>query len=208
MINHEPKWGFYNMMLELNTLLKISHLVGLIAGFGGALYCDILIFRKGIFKRIDEETLNQLFVMSKVVLLGLVLLWVSGVILANQIIAEKPMFWNNDKFWAKVTIVMVLTINGFFIHNWALSQMRQKLGKRLFEDTGFAKTAVFCFVASLSLSSWLLPFIMGSAPELSYVIAYESFFVLYFMMIATFWSLLMAVGSYSEKYFREHPQHA
>lgn len=169
--------------MEYLTFLKIMHLIGLTAGLGGALYSDFLMVANGVLRRLNKQTLTEVKRLSKFVTYGLVLLWVSGVALAYEISLTNPEFLTNEKFWAKVTIVSVLTLNGIFVHYVVLNEARRSIGKRLLIDSSIPMLVVLALSGSVSFVSWMIPFILGKAPEFSYVVPLENILTLWVLAI-------------------------
>ena len=160
--------------MEYITFLKIVHLIGLMAGLGGALYSDFLMVTNGVLRPLNKRTLTEVKRLSKFVTYGLLLLWVSGAALAYEISLTKPEFLTNEKFWAKMVIVVVLTLNGFFVHHVVLNEAKRSIGKRLLIDSSIPMLVVLAVSGSISFVSWMTPFILGKAPEFSYVIPIEN----------------------------------
>ena len=169
--------------MEYLTFLKIMHLIGLTAGLGGALYSDFLMVTNGVFKRLNEQTLTEVKRLSKFVTYGLLLLWISGAALAYEISLTKPEFLTNEKFWAKVIIVAVLTLNGVFVHYVVLNEAKRSIGKRLLIDSSIPMLVVLAVSGSVSFVSWMVPFILGKAPEFSYVVPMENILTLWVIAI-------------------------
>lgn len=171
--------------MEYLTFLKIMHLTGLMSGFGGALYTDYLMITRGIFRPLQSGTIDEIKRLSHFVAFGLLLLWVSGMALAYEIVLTKPEFLSNDKFWAKVLIVCALTLNGFFIHFYVLKEAQKSLNKRLLIDSSLSVIIILTSCGSLSFVSWVTPFILGKAPEFSYVVPFELIITLWIMAVLT-----------------------
>ena len=169
--------------MEYLTFLKIMHLIGLTAGLGGALYSDFLMVVNGVLRQLNKQTLTEVKRLSKFVTYGLVLLWVSGAALAYEISLTNPEFLTNEKFWAKVIIVSVLTLNGIFVHYVVLNEARRSIGKRLLIDSSIPMLVVLALSGSVSFISWLIPFILGKAPEFSYVVPLENILTLWVLAI-------------------------
>lgn len=175
------------MMIEPLTILKMIHLVGLVMGLGGAIYCDLYMLKNGVMAKLTDDTVERIEDMSKIVTLGLGVLWASGLLLVFFITRENPAFWSNGKFWAKATIVVVLTLNGMAIHRLGLPFARARIGHRLFEGVTGPTVGTFALLGAISSISWGIPFLLGKAPELSYVVPYAAFFPPYIAMIGAFW---------------------
>lgn len=171
--------------MEYLTFLKIMHLIGLTAGLGGAFYSDFLIVTHGVFRRFNKRTLTEVKRLSKFVTYGLLLLWVSGAALVYEISLTKPEFLTNEKFWAKMVIVAVLTLNGFFVHYVVLNEAKRSIGKRLLIDSTLPMLTVLALSGSISFVSWITPFILGKAPEFSYVVPFETLLIIWVVAIVS-----------------------
>lgn len=155
--------------MHIITFIKIFHLFGLVMGFGGAILLDLTIFTRGILRPVSAFTIHQTEVLSRVVTWGLVILWMTGIALIWMNTMDKPEYLTNQKLWAKIAIVMLLTANGVLIHHKILPYLKSSVGKRLFEGMGRRMLAAFTLVGSISFVSWTTPFILGKASELNYV---------------------------------------
>lgn len=172
--------------MEYLTFLKIMHLVGVMAGFGGALYTDFVMIKGGVLQPLKTETLHEIERLARIVMYGLLLLWISGIVLTIEVIRINPQFLQNDKFWAKVAIVSVLTMNGFFIHRFVLKEAQKSVNRRLLIDSSLSALLVLAVAGSVSFVSWTTPFVLGKAPEFSYVIPFGT--------IIAFWAFAILVS--------------
>ena len=155
--------------MHIITFIKIFHLFGLVMGFGGAVLLDLTIFTRGILRPVSAFTIHQTEVLSRVVTWGLVILWTTGIALIWINTMDKPEYLTNQKLWAKIAIVVLLTANGILIHHKILPYLKASVGKRLFEGMAKRMLAAFTLVGSVSFVSWTTPFILGKASELNYV---------------------------------------
>jgi hypothetical protein len=181
--------------MHLLTFIKIFHLLGLVMGFGGAILLDATIFTRGVIRPVSQYTIHQAEVLSRIVSLGLVLLWGTGIGLIWLNLAEKPEYLTNQKLWAKIFIVVLLTMNGVFIHNKVMPLLKQRVGKRLFDNVGSMQLAVLTFIGSVSFVSWTVPFVLGKASELNYVTPMWIILAFYFVAVVTMWAGLYMVMS-------------
>lgn len=117
----------------IKELLLLLHLVGVAFGVGGAWILDaLLIFhlKKNI---ITKDKLHFINFTSKIVLIGLSVLWVSGLSFLIHYFLFSPENLTNQKVWAKVFIVFTLTVNGYFIHKKMLSALNEISGKTILD---------------------------------------------------------------------------
>ncbi len=173
--------------MHLLTFVKIAHLFGLVMGLGGAVLLDLTIFNRGIIRPISNYTVHQAEVLSRIVTAGLALLWFTGLALIWINLAEKPEYLTNQKLWAKIAIVIVLTVNGVFIHRHVLPILKEKIGCRLFDQLNRSHVALLTLMGSISFVSWTMPFVLGKASELNYVTPMHVILAAYCMAISAAW---------------------
>lgn len=174
--------------MSLLTTLKLIHLVGLMMGFGGAILADFLILRRAILTPIEKQTIESVQHLSHIVLAGLAILWVSGAGLVYVRYSMNPDFLMNEKVWAKVAIVAILTINGFAVHNIALSYLKSRVGKQMFSPDLPRNMIGLTFVAAVSSVSWFVPFVLGTAAEFNFTVPALAILGVYAVMVLSAWS--------------------
>jgi hypothetical protein len=179
--------------MHLLTFIRILHLLGLVMGFGGALLLDGTIFMRGVIRPVSRYTIHQAELLSRVVTWGLILLWTTGFALIWLNLLEKPDYLTNQKLWAKIIIVVLLTLNGVFIHNKVMPMLKQRLGQRLFVRVSRAQLAALTLIGSISFVSWTMPFILGKASELNYVTPMWFILSIYASALAATWIGLFAL---------------
>lgn len=173
--------------LTVLTILRLVHLVGLIMGLGGALLADYTIFSRGVIRPVDDYTIFQARFLSHVVTAGLCVLWVSGFALIMIRLQLQPDFMHNPKVWAKIMIVVLLTINGVLVHKLVLPLLARSAGRRLFDGTTERQIAGMTFLGSVSLVSWSLPFVLGKASGLNFITPMSSILAVYLVCILAAW---------------------
>ncbi len=165
--------------LKLHTLLVVAHLIGLALGAGGAIVTDIFVTRYAIFNRIDARTPDVVAFLGNIVAVGLIILWLTGLALMAEAMMLKPLFYTNEKFWAKFAVVILLTINGIGIHHRIMPILKAQVGQKLFDGLPASTTIALCATGALSFVSWMFPILLGSAKELSYVASFAELMALY-----------------------------
>lgn len=158
---------------DLHTLVVVVHLVALGLGAGGALITDFYIVRYAMMRPITPGVADTVEFLGTMVSIGLVLLWVSGIFLTLELYLAKPMFATNQKFWAKVIIVAVLTINGINIHHRILPLLKAQVGRTLFDGLSPGRVQFLAAVGAISVVSWIFPLVLGTARQLNYVTPVE-----------------------------------
>ena len=178
------------------TALKLIHLVGLMMGFGGAILADILILKRAILAPIEKHTIESVQHLSHIVLAGLGLLWVSGAALVYVRYSADPAFLMNEKVWAKVAIVAILTINGFAVHNIALSYLKSRTGRQMF-NPGLPRHMIgLTFVAAVSSVSWFVPFVLGVAAEYNFTVPAVLILGVYASMVLGAWGAFYGLARF------------
>ena len=176
--------------LKLHTILIVFHLIGLIIGFGVAIAVDALMLKRAFFSRINRDLIHTIEFLSQLVTLGLVILWISGIALALDNYHANASFVTNAKFWAKVCIVIVLTIGASNIHTNVLPRVRQYEGRSLLDRASAGTCFTWALASAVSIVSWTLPVLLGSARELSYV---TPFFTVIFFYVGCIISVFIPI---------------
>ena len=175
---------------KLHTILIVFHLIGLIIGFGVAIAVDALMLKRAFFSRINRDLIHTIEFLSQLVTLGLVILWISGIALALDNYHANASFVTNAKFWAKVCIVIVLTIGAYNIHTNVLPRVRQYEGRSLLDRASAGTCFTWALASAVSIVSWTLPVLLGSARELSYV---TPFFTVIFFYVGCIISVFIPI---------------
>ncbi|WP_194774405.1 hypothetical protein [Pararhodonellum marinum] len=160
------------------------HLLGMTLGLGGTLILDILIFHFMRDFHISKKEAVIMHLISQLILIGLILLIVSGVALYYT---QPDVYLASDRWLMKMTAVVFLTINGLFLNFYMMPKIEQLSLKE--EDTGDNKTlkrTAFA-VGGISMVSWLAAFVLAMIKDL------ENFPYLY-MLIPYLVLIGLAIG--------------
>ncbi len=145
----------------LKTGLRFTHFVGLALGLGGATLLDLMMLRFCLRGRIQPETYSIFTFSSKIISIGLHILWLSGLgFLFFYALYDLAKLYN-PKVHAKIVVVMILMVNGVFIHNVILPTIRNQIGKPLFEGLSLTKQNIFMISGAVSAVSWYVPLALG-----------------------------------------------
>ncbi len=171
--------------IQLKTVLIILHLVGLIFGFGAATIGDLL-FAKAIFQnRMNHSQFRYLKLVTECVVFGLVILCVSGFGFLGLYYFGDQSLLDNEKLWSKVVIVLVLTINGLFMHDYVLPLFEKQLDRPLMNADSMQKNVFLLFApGAISVVSWYFSMILGAAKELNFKVSMLQVLGLYFSVVA------------------------
>ncbi|WP_372972411.1 hypothetical protein [Marinobacter sp.] len=168
----------------LKTLFVAGHLVGLAFGVGGALTLDIIAFRYFYLDRITHEKLVLFNFIARLVTTGLLTLWATGLAFLWIYWQFEPQLLANPKVWAKLVIVLVLTVNGYFLHHKVFPILERNLGKPLFYRVTVDEKAMMFTFSSISIISWGFPLVLGIARSLNFTTGMENILAFYFLMLS------------------------
>ncbi|GJD43667.1 hypothetical protein AFCDBAGC_1519 [Methylobacterium cerastii] len=169
--------------IRILTLLVGLHLIGLCLGLGGATMLDFWILRWMRWGGLPAEIARTFLFVSKVVSVGIGLLWVSGLGFLALYWFESPEKLANPKLVAKVSVVVVLTVNGLLIHALVLPGVLRDVSRPMFEGVSRLRTGVFLISGAISGVSWYAAFAMGLMRELNGRVGYGPLLGLWFVAV-------------------------
>ncbi|BAQ46963.1 hypothetical protein PUR29_16070 [Methylobacterium ajmalii] len=152
------------------TLLVGLHLIGLSFGLGGATMLDFWILRWMRWGSLPPEIARIFLFVSKVVTVGLGLLWLSGLGFLAVYAVESPEKLANPKLWAKLVVVLALTVNGLLIHAVVLPGVLRDLSRPMLDGVSGVRTGIFLVSGAVSGVSWYAAFALGLMRELNGVV--------------------------------------
>jgi hypothetical protein len=156
--------------LALKSGLRVVHFLGLVLGLGAATLLDLIILRFLIKQEVSADHCQTVEFSSKVVAVGLALLWVSGFGFLLHYELFDPAKLGNQKVWAKIAIVGILTLNGMFIHRLVLPLIRRNIGRSFFDGLSNVQRSLLLILGVVSGISWYVPMLLGSIPQLNFVV--------------------------------------
>jgi len=143
-----------------------------------------MILRFLVRRRITPDHARIVDFMAKVVFGGLAILWVSGIFYLISYAVFDPVKLGNQKVWAKIVIVTLLTINGHFIHHIVLPMVRQQVGRSLFDGLAFSQRSMLLMFGAISVTSWYIPLALGVAAFLNFVLPATVILAAYALIVA------------------------
>jgi hypothetical protein len=191
--------------IRVLTLFVGLHLIGLCFGLGGATMLDFWILRWMRWGGLPPEIARTFLFVSKVVSVGTVLLWISGLGFLALYSVESPEKLSNPKLLAKFTIVLVLTVNGLLIHALVLPSVLRDVSRPMFEGVSHLTTIVFLVSGAVSGVSWYAAFALGLMRELNGRVSTGLLLSLWLVAVITaalgafaFWQYLLARSARGE----------
>ena len=167
----------------IRTGLRIVHLCGLVLGVGAATLLDLIIARFVLMRGISKEHIHVIDFSSRIVTVGLSLLWISGIGFLIYYGFFDPVKLQNPKIWAKIAIVAVLSINGILVHFFVLPRIRNQVGKRLLDGLSQFHCSLLLLAGTVSAISWYVPLMLGAIPQLNFVVPAEVILVSYALLL-------------------------
>ncbi|WP_190362357.1 hypothetical protein [Pseudomonas extremaustralis] len=124
---------------------------------------------------------------SDAVTIGLCLLWLSGLGFLALYAMESPEKFENPKLWAKVIVVIALTINGIIIHAFVLPEALRDVSRPLLFGVSHKRAVLFLASGVISGVSWYTAFAFGIFRELNNSVT--------FSLLVTMWLMLIVAAS-------------
>jgi hypothetical protein len=178
---------------DSKTALRFVHFIGLALGLGAATLLDLMLLRFFVREPISRQQWKLVHFSAGIVNVGLMLLWASGIGFIVHYALFDPNKLMNEKIWAKLAIVFVLTMNGLFIHSVILPRIRAQLGKTLFDGMSQFQKSVFLVCGGISVTSWYAPVALGAFPQLNFAVPATTILLTYGMLLGIV-SVLMHIA--------------
>ena len=152
---------------RLHTMLVLGHILALALGLGSALLADWIVLRKLAFGTVSQKAAQQLIDLSHAVCAGLVLIWITGALLVTDNALDTPASVMNQKLWAKLAIVIALTVNAVLLHRIVMPMVKRRVGQPLFASVFEWRLMVSTLLGAVSAVSWVFSAYLGVARELN-----------------------------------------
>ena len=170
-------------LTDLKSTVTFLHLSGLALGIGGAWILDLFVIKHLVNNRITEDRFYCIQFVSKLVLTGLAILWISGLFFIMYYYFFTPEFLLNDKVWAKMMIVVILSTNGYFVHRWLIPNIKRCVGKTILEGISSRDTHIMVSIGVISFFSWLFPIVLGVLKSVNFSTSISDIIGVYLIVI-------------------------
>ncbi|MEP0943223.1 MAG: hypothetical protein ABJH63_00745 [Rhizobiaceae bacterium] len=179
------------IMPSWRSFLVVAHQASLVVGLGAAFFLDLYLAQFLRHRVVSQQTLDLVQFGSHLVSWGLSAIWLTGGAILFYYFMWAPELLQNPKIWAKLVIVLALTINGMLIHRVALDGLRHCLGRSIL-DQNFPRVAItFLPMVAISTVSWGFAFVLGAFRELNNTYDSQSILIGYFVLLATVYCILV-----------------
>lgn len=166
-------------------VIRIFHFIGLSMGLGAATLLDLMIIRFFLGQEMTQQKFEMFRFLADLVNVGLKLLWVTGLSFLVFYWMTEPVKLGNEKVWAKMVIVGILTINGVFIHRTVIPFMHGQIGRTMLDGVPFRKKITFVTMGMISFVSWYGPVIIANLPQLNFQVPMVQILIAYaFVLLA------------------------
>lgn len=146
------------LLVEAAPYTLTVHLLGVVLGFGGALIMDMMIFHFLKNFKISTREAVIMHLLSQMIVLGLILLIVSGVALLFTSMDE---YLQNPRFLMKMTAVIIVLINGVALNLYVVPKMELISLREEDRTKNQILVNVSFIVGAISGISWLTVFILA-----------------------------------------------
>lgn len=165
--------------------IRFVHFIGLAAGLGTATFLDLMIVRFMLRSKIRQSQADAFHLGTKVVSVGLALLWVSGLGFLMYYMVFEPEKLANPKIWAKLSIVGVLTVNAVFLHRAVLPLVDKQVSRTLFDGLSIRERVLMLIGGATSVTCWYVPVVLGSTPQFNNSLPANQIWALFCVLLVT-----------------------
>lgn len=135
---------------DIKTPTTVVHVISVILGMGGALVSDVLFSFYGKDKKLNETEISTLSILSTLVFYSLILIILSGSFL---FLSDTAKYMGSAKFLAKMSILVVLLINGYLLNKSVWPHLLKKDFFVSNKERNIRRLAFAC--GAISVISWL-----------------------------------------------------
>ncbi len=168
---------FLDFFAYIKIPMTILHVLGVVFGMGAALMSDMLFNFYSKDKKLNFNEVKTLSLLSKTVWFGLIIIFLSG---TGLFLSDIPKYITSIKFLAKMSIVLVLLINGFILHKYIWKQV---IKEHFLTDPTKTRARQKAFAGgAISVISWVIVCSLGVIDSIPFT--YWQIMLAYFVIIA------------------------
>ena len=171
------------LAINLKSLIIFVHLSGLAFGVGGAWMLDLYILRKMYKSTVTKENIQIINFVSKVVMIGLAMLWISGLTFLVFYSAMQPELLLNHKIWAKLAIVIVLSVNGYYLHKYVIPLIVNNHGRVLIRTLSLRQVNSLTLIGCVSFVSWPFAMFLGTFKSINFSFSFFEIISFYLLVL-------------------------
>lgn len=175
--------------IDYKTFWVIVHLLGVVLGAGGAFLTDMMYLTSINDKVITKSELRFVKLGSRFVWMGLLVIIISGIFI---FFTNIDAYMQSSKFISKMTIVLILLINGLVFHFIHLPVLGRNLGVYLPNSLDFKHRSFGLYLSgAISVISWVVVLVLGSLKQVPYSFFQIFSFYLVLILIASLFALVV-----------------
>lgn len=159
----------------MNTLLVYVHLMAACVAVGILLMQDLSL-SKTAGKRLSIGAVKELKAAAHMIMMALGVLWASGLVLVIWGVVKDPEYLLNQKLWAKVAVVVVLTVNGAVLHRFSFPRVVSSTGMI---GLGILEKTAVVMTGAVSTVSWLFACYLGIARPWNHAVEFDYVMFIY-----------------------------
>jgi hypothetical protein len=174
------------------------HLIACCVAIGLVLTSDIAMVTQLIKgSAAEKQEAAHLDSLKKTVSLALVALWVTGIAVVWLDVSVKGFayYFSNPKIQAKLTIVALLTLNGFVLHSAVMPAM-EKAGSLL--QMPFNQRMLAIFAGAVSAVSWFYAAMLGVGRPLAWKYSLVQLLAAYPALIVSGFAAMVSITVWSK----------
>jgi YVTN family beta-propeller protein len=153
------------MEILLKQIFTSLHIIGAVIGAGAAFMSDATFLKSIRNENIDKIEFSFLNLFSKFVWGGIGLIVLSGVGLFTL---QPDVYVSSSKFLAKMTIVLIIVLNGVLFHALHIPYIKKSWKQKLFASLPTGEGAVIALSGAVSMVSWMSALVLGTWRSVPY----------------------------------------
>ena len=169
-----------SLLQDAMPYMLTVHLLGLVLGLGGALIIDVMIFHFLNNFKISTREAVIMHLLSQMIVLGLILLVVSGIAL---MFTDLHTYLENPRFLMKLTAVGIVSLNGAVLNLYVAPKMELISLREEDRESNQALVKASFIVGAVSAISWLTVFFLAMI-EILETFSYITLLVAYLILLA------------------------
>ena len=169
-----------SLLQDAMPYMLTVHLLGLVLGLGGALIIDVMIFHFLNNFKISTREAVIMHLLSQMIVLGLILLVVSGIAL---MFTDLHTYLENPRFLMKLTAVGIVSLNGAVLNLYVAPKMELISLREEDRESNQALVKASFIVGAVSAISWLTVFFLAMI-EILETFSYVTLLVAYLILLA------------------------
>lgn len=145
--------------IDSRLVFLLFHILGTALGAGAAFTGDLIFITSVRNKMITSSELRLMRLTSRIVWVGIVILLLSGI----GLVMERPeIFLNSGKFWAKMTVLGVIILNGLLFHFIHFPTIINSIEKKFTKNLPLIQKRRWLVTSgAISVLSWNYVIILG-----------------------------------------------